>query len=448
MYKFIGRLLLFTSLALLVGGGLLGYLIIDRQPLVMAPAAPSASDAARAKSVIKTSVNLWTSGTQKSRLELRQNELSSLFALGHRAFPALSMQGQISEQAINLDASMKLPLDQVSGYINAQVILAPSDTRLEISRVRLGDLALPGWLLVHPLEWGLNTLLEDGTGSVLLESMRIGGLSPGRAAIIIQPVPDLRQRLVRFSNRLNDLLGIDPILPDTDTIALYYQQLVQAQSRQERIPQSMLTYLAAVFSLAQSRSEVTDPIRENQAALLALALFLGDDKIEKLTGPVRSGPMVFYRPDRDAITLGGRTDLVRHFAVSAGLRILSDYGVAMTAGEIKELLDSNAGGSGFSFVDLAADRSGLAFAEMATRTEEDARQLQQFMSDLPAEQQLFPDFSDLPENMSNQQFRSRYGDLNDARYLSMVAEIDQRLQRLPFYSSNADPSGSATGSQL
>ena len=40
----------------------------------------------------------------------------------------------------------------------------------------------------------------------------------------------------------------------------------------------------------------------------------------------------------------------------------SSGGAAFSAGEYKELLDSNPYGSGFSFDDLAADRAGIRFA--------------------------------------------------------------------------------------
>ena len=36
---------------------------------------------------------------------------------------------------------------------------------------------------------------------------------------------------------------------------------------------------------------------------------------------------------------------------------------AFGIGELKELLDSNEGGSGFSFADMAADAAGVRFAE-------------------------------------------------------------------------------------
>ena len=48
----------------------------------------------------------------------------------------------------------------------------------------------------------------------------------------------------------------------------------------------------------------------------------------------------------------------------------------MTVGIGKEMMDATPGGSGFSFVDLAADRAGVLFASAATNSSDSARALQ------------------------------------------------------------------------
>src|SRR5262245_19761065 len=57
-----------------------------------------------------------------------------------------------------------------------------------------------------------------------------------------------------------------------------------------------------------------------------------------------------------------RHDLCQHFTVSAALTAVGGAKAAEAAGLLKELLDAEPGGSGFSFADLAADLSGIAFA--------------------------------------------------------------------------------------
>jgi hypothetical protein len=133
------------------------------------------------------------------------------------------------------------------------------------------------------------------------------------------------------------------------------------------------------------------------------------------------------------VHLGGRQDLRLHFIISAGLKLLTDQGISTAIGEFKELLDAGRGGSGFSFVDLAADRTGVRFAETAADPKGGARRLQELLSGNPSEQLFFPLVADLPENMPKDQFEQRYRGVNSATYNSMVREIDRRIDRCPAY---------------
>jgi hypothetical protein len=133
------------------------------------------------------------------------------------------------------------------------------------------------------------------------------------------------------------------------------------------------------------------------------------------------------------VLLGGRNDSRLHFIISAGLKLISDQGISSAVGEFKELLDAGKGGSGFSFVDLASDRSGIRFAEVATDTDGGARRLQKLLAANPAEMQFYPVVADLPENLPEPEFKQRYGGVNDARYNGMVREIDRRIHICPAY---------------
>jgi len=62
---------------------------------------------------------------------------------------------------------------------------------------------------------------------------------------------------------------------------------------------------------------------------------------------------------RRRITLRGRQNLPRHFWVSAGLVILTDANRSLTVGIGKEMMDATPEGSGFSFIDMLANRAGI-----------------------------------------------------------------------------------------
>jgi hypothetical protein len=97
-------------------------------------------------------------------------------------------------------------------------------------------------------------------------------------------------------------------------------------------------------------------------------------------------------------------------------------------GVLKEELDAD-GGSGFSFADLLADRSGTAFAVAATRDEEAARAVQERLSHGFRVDDVFPPAADLPEGLPDREFQSRYGGVGGAQYQKVVAELDRRLSR-------------------
>jgi hypothetical protein len=131
--------------------------------------------------------------------------------------------------------------------------------------------------------------------------------------------------------------------------------------------------------------------------------------------------------------LGGRQDLRLHFIVSGGLKLLSEQGISSAIGEFKELLDADRGGSGFSFVDLAADRAGIRFVEVATDSAEGARRLQELLAARSEEALFFPIVADLPEDMPKAEFELRYKGLDSAAYQGLVYEIDRRIAQCPVY---------------
>ena len=222
------------------------------------------------------------------------------------------------------------------------------------------------------------------------------------------------------------------MLGDPALIRIYYAKLVEFERGDRgKGARSLANFMMPLFALAQSRGG--DAVTENRAALLALVIYFGDPRFERLTGKVRTGSLQGHRRKGKQIPLGGRNDLMLHFLVSAGLQLVSDYGAAMAIGEFKELLDSTGGGTGFSFVDLGADRTGLRFAATATDPAGGAKRLQRVLAKAVSESAFFPRFRDLPERMPEATFKSRFGGVEDGRYKAMVDKIDRRIDAVPAY---------------
>lgn len=102
---------------------------------------------------------------------------------------------------------------------------------------------------------------------------------------------------------------------------------------------------------------------------------------------------------------------------------------AQSLGVFKELSDSLKGGSGFSFVDLAADRSGERFARAATNAQL-ARFLQTRLAAVTDDQLLPGEALDRPEGLDAGLFERTYSSIDSPEYAAAVAAIDQLLDNI------------------
>lgn len=186
-------------------------------------------------------------------------------------------------------------------------------------------------------------------------------------------------------------------------------------------------------------SEKINAVENNRAAILALGIALGDERLAKLVGLNRDNKLMREAASlRKGTTLRKRGDWPRHFFLSAGLTVLENSLVSDAGGLMKEQLDALTRGSGFSFCDVAADRAGVRFATAATNSEEDAKAMQEFMMRKFNVSDFFPIISDLPENLTPEQFQKEYGSVGSQLYREKIADIETRLDRCvalsPLYS--------------
>jgi hypothetical protein len=182
------------------------------------------------------------------------------------------------------------------------------------------------------------------------------------------------------------------------------------------------------FTFASEHSLGRDPVLQNRAAILALAVILGEERLAKVAArhidPTR---LASAEALRARITAYGRSDWPRHFWVSAGLTLLADEDRSLAIGLGKELMDAAPGGTGFSFPDLAADAAGNLFTLAATRDARAARNMQTRILAGVAIADFIPDMRDLPEGITRERFRDDYGGLGGAKTQLLAEEIRSRL---------------------
>jgi len=321
---------------------------------------------------------------------------------------------------VNLDTAFELQVDA-------------ADLRIDVHRMRLGDWAVPRFIVEAAAGWVADSMTRDPAMHDLLEAVERFEIN--RRAIRLAYAPD------RVPENLVDrLTGRDDQSELQHIARLYGAELARKARRADRktMTDPMRMLVRAAFSLAADRTAGgADPRRENHAAVYALAVYCGHTAAQELYGEILESGVHANRPAwlMRRIRLRGRHDLARHFWISAIVALVADRHVSGFVGELKEQIDSAEGGSGFSFVDLLADRAGTRFAGFATSTPARARHAQQRLADADSTDILMPDYAGLPEGLGEAEFKNEYGGVDAARYRDMVERIDQRIDRLDLYRS-------------
>lgn len=429
-----GTLLFVLPLGLLL---LLAGLAVENEPLVVETSVPSVDSVQRAKGLAKAVLGALNSPRDTASLSASQDDLNAVMTLLRRAVPRASGRVRVSPWFLSLQLSVRLPSNPLGRYLNLQGELLPGTQGLNIGSMKVGRLNLPRRPAQALLRGALNLGLGSGEGTALINSVQSLDISAETVRVNLRSVPQLKQRLQRLQAHLSaigDLTGAGDTSWDNARVSAYYARLLELDRRlPATTPSSVADYLGPLFRLASDRSLGGDPVRENAAALLALAIFLGDYRFGRLAGVSLDPELRGRMPHSRNVQLGGRQDLRLHFIISAGLKLLTDQGASAAIGEFKELLDAGRGGSGFSFIDLTADRAGIRFAEVCTGSAESARRLQKRFSGTPTEELFFPIVADLPENITRTGFERQFGAVDSRRYQELVREIDRRIDRCPAY---------------
>lgn len=419
-------LILFVLAVIFLPIGLLSA-ISDDNPLVKETAKVDSNSAIKARSIAKQFYRglMRPASAPSSSITLSEADINEGLALAVRGFRSAKAQARIDAGGLTGNITLHLPQNPFGGYINVTATIEPFSDGLKVSTLSIGDIKLSGKFFLGIAESLLNRALEGETlGTELIAAIESLAVNRSRVTVVYHPVANFRHKVNRLKEQVQ--FGED----DSQRVRSYYQQLCTFH---QQAPvggyEALGSYLSYLFNYAQQRNSASgQAAEENRAALLALALFLGSHKFDSLIGALDNSAC---RPAQGHIGLANRSDLRLHFIFSAALQVLSNSGVSFSLGEFKELLDTERGGSGFSFADLAADRAGIRFAEFAV-DEDSAEQLQKMSEELTNEAVFFPSISGLPEGIGQLEFEKR-GGIESEFYKKHLAAIEQRISRLALY---------------
>lgn len=387
---------------------------VQRGPTVPAREDVTPADIERALAIVRRNDPRRVPGPFMRRIDMTERDVNLL--LHHtvqRRFP-ITTQLTLREQGAEVSASAPL---RWGWWLNLRATLRQTGGLPVIDSVRIGHLPIPArWaeaaVLKLAAQYGIDAKAALTSGVVRRVSMH-----PGQARVVYVWLPDTAQRL------LATLMPME----EQQRLLAYHEHLVLAHGSQEGMqPLSVAQVLPSLFRLAADRtSRGQDATSENRAAIVALALFANGRNIGKFLSPdapARAAPPV-------SLTLNGRGDTALHFLVSAALAIDAGSPLADAVGLYKEMADSR-GGSGFSFNDLAADRAGTRFGELAKAS---PSRFQAALVFSLQERDFMPEVEDLPEFMSEAEFTQRFGGVGAPPYKQVVDDIEQRIARRPLF---------------
>lgn len=424
-------LLVVLALVVLVPLGL-GLAVLQRAPLVREQAPPNAAAAAETRDVARSLMQLIDDEGAAGQWSVREDGLNAVLASGQRLVPGVYGRAQVEAEALAVEVSAGAPLVPGGLWLNLRLVAGPSEQGFRLTEARLGRLPLPPGMVLAAARLGLDLVLGDGLGTAALDAVRAVRLAPPQATVVLND----EGRTALFQKLRDRALegGASTAVRDQVYVQLWYLDRAVHEGALPR-EGTALPYLAKVLEVAAGEA-ARAPERPDEetmkGALYALALYCGDPRFGAPLGLKLRRDMRGQANGCGATTLGGRKDLRQHFLVSAALYAATTGGTAtFGVGELKELLDSNAGGSGFSFDDMAADAAGLRFGEMLMATTRG--DWQALAARLTDEAALMPPVEGLPSQLSEAEFDARFRDVDSAEYAAMVAEIDRRVGALPLY---------------
>ena len=332
---------------------------------------------------------------------------------------------ELKNNMLRFTVTMTLPENILGHYVNISFRLG-NDNGVDLPRLKkfkAGNLLLPAKFAAFVIKKIIHfTSLND---YFILATHPIKYVKIDQQKITIVYYSSL-ETLVQARNFLTQS-------NDSPELDIYRRKLAEIITRHDPAWRlSLADLLKPLFELAYQRSTLENAIDENKMVIMTVneyvnkketKIFLPSPILNPATGQQYSA--FLYK----------RIDLAQHFIASAALTASVNGQVAKIAGEEKELSDAQ-GGSGFSFIDLAADKAGTRFGEMATSSPESARKLQQAMSGIKDYSDFMPDPRDLPEHMDETEFKQRYQSIDSPAYQAITRQIDARIAATPIYNSD------------
>lgn len=425
MFKLLKIFVILIILSGLTLGGLF-LAAIEPEPLFKANSGQQVNQAESVKNLMKQLSDSVKYRESKQTITITENQLNSLVGFAQRAHKPLQGLVDINQASTSIQISYQLPKTPLGRYINLDILFLPG-AGITVEYVKIGPFSIPG-------KWALSTLLtlanwytHSDIATQFIAQVESVAMYPQKMKLAVRP---LDQFLKELNNVKQGVGGVSDEELRLRT-AYYLRNLSELKISEKPRPQSLAKYIGPLFTWAKQRSSYDTAALENEAAIMALAIYAGHHRFANFVGEVQPFKGEVALPAAKPM-LRYRNDLNQHFIFSAAIKILSEQGLSIAIGEFKELMDRSRNGSGYSFVDLAADIAGVEFARVATDPER-ARIVQNVLAGNYSENTFFPPIKGLPEGLRKAEFTKRFKQVDSLEYKKMLAEINRRIAALPIH---------------
>lgn len=401
------------------------YLTIDPAPAIPLAWKP---DSQLAKELFKkTAANV----QRNQNLELNEAELNHAINSIVNRYLRSNTHITLTEKDTAIGKiAIQLPAGLLSGFINIDFSLQNHVDGLTVTSLTLGRLdvsnqltdSLIHLLLKHSVLKHYYFLALQHVKSVQIHQQQL------EVSYVFNSLAE------GFQSLASEQLAAGNVRPEKlsttpENLVFFQQKLAEVIKHHNPTTRlSIADLLRPLFDVAYRHSAESTAISDNIAIIYVVSAYVNNNEIPFYIPLKESLPAAQIYP----VFLYKRTDQAKHFMLSAALTTTGGPHLADILGQEKELRDAFSS-SGFSFVDLAADRAGMKFSERATASPKDAKELQRIMAQIQDYSAFMPATQDLPEKLSNAQFTERFDSINSKAYRRLLQTIDDRIEALPIY---------------
>jgi hypothetical protein len=320
----------------------------------------------------------------------------------------------LKEHKIRFAVTASLPDNALGKYVNISFRLGHEDGKPlpTLTKFKAGKLLLPSKIAAFVIDTAIKRTSLNEYFLLATDPIKAVAINDDKITITYHP-----SRATLATAR--DILTHNNTNADTNAYQSKLTEIVRHHDPDWRL--SLAELLQPLFALAYQRSTLETAIEENRAVINTINDYVNNPKTAANI-PQPYFPAFLYK----------RIDLAQHFIGSAAITASVNSQIAQAIGEEKELHDAQVG-SGFSFIDLTADKAGTHFGELATANPKSARKMQAAMAKIKDYTDFMPDPRTLPEHMDEATFKRRYGAINSAAYQKVSKQIDALIAAAPIY---------------